>query len=298
MNAQTGSTDSIAQTDFMIIVVLVTSFIKLLFVTTLLIFHLIYIMRGLTTYVSNKYEELIAYHGNIYSGKSVKVNIFNRVIRKKSQKFDFRLLNNDNTFLVNECRYELSMSKPKIEGALGYSSMMNASEEDKLIKSNMVNNYIVINTNKLEINPSLVSQIQNSDFILSNSKPPIPISKMDTNNVVFTEEGVKLRKKNEQGDSLGSSNRRHLKHHTAKASKLSSKLGQKNNSNANQSKDKANKENKRYRNTAFDELLNIGANNSPYCKQNEVCSSNQNKDTFNIVNSEGNLFTRPKLKLK
>lgn len=301
---ETGATDSIAKTDFMVIVIFVTSFIKMLFVTTLLIFHVNYILKGLTTYVSNKYEELIAYHGNIYSGRSVKINIYNRLIKKNSHKFDFRLLNTDSTFLMNESRSELSSNRPKIEGLQGYSSVMNASEEDKLVKSSMVNNYITINTNKLEINPGLITRNINSEYIPSNSPPLIPISKMDTNNIVYTDnKGLNKKRQSyeEHNGSLGSSNRRLTKHRTAKATKKPlNKLAQRKKLTDYQAKEKM-KENNKYRNNAFGELLSVGSRNlSPNCKpiQAGLPSQNKNKYSFDIINSEGSIFSRPKLKLK
>jgi len=57
-----------------------------------------FVLKGITTYASNKYEDLLYYHGNYFSKNSIFKNIFYRLFRKHSQKVNFRSFSNNNEY--------------------------------------------------------------------------------------------------------------------------------------------------------------------------------------------------------
>lgn len=290
---------SIAQSDYMIIVIIVVSFIKMLFVTTLFIFHTTYILRGVTTYLNNKYEELIAYHGNIYSSRSMKLNFINRIVKKHTSKFDFKSLGEDKTFLDNgSVPIMKSGSQFKFDNKQQYSSMI-ASEEDKLVKS----------TNSKTDLTVKVKRIYQPSRALSSFKQPsaevnpteVAVTKFLLNNAFANGMlgGANFKKKEANFEDLHnnsySSSKKGTKKHQSTKANVNTKIGKR------QTKSTSQEPTDKFKNSAFKELLQVGKNGgvTPYQKKTkkEVMKKLINGYSASIMNSEGNLFQTPKIKI-
>lgn len=85
----TITTQEVIRKEWVIILIFVLSFLKAMFITTLFIYHYVFITKGITTYENSKYEDLFFFHGNFFSKGSFIKNIYYRLIKKHSHKIDF-----------------------------------------------------------------------------------------------------------------------------------------------------------------------------------------------------------------
>ena len=173
----------LANEESMSVTILVFSFLMMVFVTTLLVYHIMYALRGLTTYIANKYEEIIQVHGNIYSSNSYVTNVYNRIFKKKTAKFDFRHLEKGEYFTIKN---DLSLfdtnehnAKFKIEGISdnkinlqvnNYINITSNSIEDKVISCN--------NNRRLISHENILDEKRKSVKFKSHLKKKIPKAKV------------------------------------------------------------------------------------------------------------------------
>lgn len=165
---------SLTTEKYMNIVIISLSIIKILFVSTLIIFHLIYSSKGINTYLSYKYKELIDFHGNIFSKGSIVKNLINKFLIKKSVFIDFnKSLDCDKYFLIpndlsliNNSNHDYSNiklnSKLRIEGICN-SSLYNDSDNSNNSRCHIKNN------DEYNFNSNLSNDLFFEDIENSNS---------------------------------------------------------------------------------------------------------------------------------
>lgn len=148
-----------------IILIFVLSFFKGVFVILLICFHSIFVLKGLTTYCTNKYEDLLLFHGNYFSKGSCLKNINNRLCKKISSKINFKKPNlnyNPEIVLIKE-KYKMDFNFSKNDNnrdliisdfIIPKNLVSTAIVEDKNnvvnSKINLLNDINVNNDNKLK----------------------------------------------------------------------------------------------------------------------------------------------------
>lgn len=144
-NNQNNKEYSFIELDYMVVVIFILSFLTVIFVTTLFSFHISYIIKGLSTYLAYKYEEIILYHGNIFSKVTSCKNFFYRVIKKYPE----RALTSSRVIYHNNSNYLIS-----------------DKSNDEINKDRLRNNMIVIYNN--DKSPDLMSNKKKSKEKMKN----------------------------------------------------------------------------------------------------------------------------------
>lgn len=156
----------LANKEFVCIIILVISFLACLFVTTLIIFHFVYLTKGISTYITMKYDELLFFHGNIFGNQSCLKNIYIKLFKFNKRK----LVTRKRLKMYYNCNINISTNQIYFKNV--YISLNNNINNDKINNANYINNRVKNNSNNNNYYPSNILN-KKGDLLFTNNESEI-----------------------------------------------------------------------------------------------------------------------------